>query len=160
MMSESRARGLYFEEFAIGQEMESPARTVTEADIVLFAGLSGDYNQLHTDAEFAKRTPYGQRIAHGLLGLSIASGLAARAGFIEGTAQAFLGLEWKFKGPILIGDTIRLKAKVAKLRPMPSMSGGMVVFAVSVSNQREQVVQHGEWNLLVISGGRACSPSG
>jgi len=159
-MGESRSRGLYFEEFAIGQEMESPARTVTEADIVLFAGLSGDYNQLHTDAEFAKGTPYGQRIAHGLLGLSIASGLAARAGFIEGTAQAFLGLEWKFKGPILIGDTVRLKAKVAKLRPMPSMGGGMVVFAVSVVNQREQVVQQGEWNLLVISGGRACSPGG
>ena len=159
-MHEGRPRGLYFEEFAIGQEMESPARTVTEADVVQFAGLSGDYNQLHTDAEFAKGTPYGQRIAHGLLGLSIASGLAARAGFIEGTAQAFLGLEWKFKGPILIGDTIRLRARVAKLRPMPSMGGGMVVFAVSVVNQREQVVQQGEWSLLVISGGQACSPGG
>lgn len=148
-MDETRARGLYFEEFAIGQKMESPARTVTETDVVQFAGLSGDYNQLHTDAEFAKGTPYGQRIAHGLLGLSIASGLAARAGFIEGTAQAFLGLEWKFKGPIFIGDTIRLRAEVAKLRPMPSMGGGMVVFAVSVLNQREQVVQQGEWSLLV-----------
>jgi len=131
--------------------MESPARTVTEADIVLFAGLSGDYNPLHTDAEFAKGTPYGQRIAHGLLGLAIASGLAARAGFIEGTAQAFLGLEWKFKGPVLIGDTLRIRAEVTKLRAMPSMGGGVVVFAVNVLNQREQVVQQGEWSLLVKS---------
>jgi acyl dehydratase len=150
-MGESRARGLYFEEFAVGQKMESPARTVTEADIVLFAGLSGDYNPLHTDAEFAKGTPYGQRIAHGLLGLAIASGLAARAGFIEGTAQAFLGLEWKFKGPVLIGDTLRIRAEVTKLRAMPSMGGGVVVFAVNVLNQREQVVQQGEWSLLVKS---------
>jgi acyl dehydratase len=150
-MGESRARGLYFEEFAVGQRMESPARTVTEADIVLFAGLSGDYNPLHTDAEFAKGTPYGQRIAHGLLGLAIASGLAARAGFIEGTAQAFLGLEWKFKGPVLIGDTLRIRAEVTKLRAMPSMGGGVVVFAVNVLNQREQVVQQGEWSLLVKS---------
>jgi len=150
-MGESRARGLYFEEFAVGQKMESPARTVSEADIVLFAGLSGDYNPLHTDAEFAKGTPYGQRIAHGLLGLAIASGLAARAGFIEGTAQAFLGLEWKFKGPVLIGDTLRIRAEVTKLRAMPSMGGGVVVFAVNVLNQREQVVQQGEWSLLVKS---------
>jgi len=148
-MSETRSRGLYFEEFAVGQEMGSPARTVTETDIVQFAGLSGDYNQLHTDAEFAQKTPYGQRIAHGLLGLSIASGLAARAGFIEGTAQAFLGLEWKFKGPIFIGDTVRLRVRVAKLRPMPSMGGGMVLFTVNVLNQHDQAVQQGEWSLLV-----------
>ena len=148
-MSEYRSRGLYFREFEIGQEMESPARTVTETDVMLFAGLSGDYNQLHTDVEFAKGTPYGQRIAHGLLGLSVASGLAARAGFIEGTAQAFLGLTWKFKNPIFIGDTIRLRAKVKKLRPMPSMGGGMVVFSVTVLNQRDEKVQQGEWNLLV-----------
>ena len=83
------ARGMYFEEFEIGSEVFSPGRTISEADIVNFAGLSGDYNQLHTDAEFAKGTPFGKRIAHGLLVLSIASGLAARLGFIEGTALAF-----------------------------------------------------------------------
>jgi acyl dehydratase len=142
-------RGLYFEEFAVGQEVESPARTVTEADIVLFAGLSGDYNQLHTDAEFAKGTSFGQRVAHGLLGLAMASGLAARAGFIEGTAQAFLGLEWKFKAPVFIGDTIHLHARTVRTRAMSSMGGGMVVFAVTVRNQRGETVQQGEWTLLV-----------
>ena len=152
-MAEERAHGLYFEEFSPGMELLSPARTVTEADVVLFAGLSGDYNPLHTDAEFAKGTPYGQRIAHGLLGLAIASGLAARAGFIEGTALAFLGLNWKFKGPILIGDTIHLRAKVVKTRPLPSMGGGMVIFEVSVDNQRGETVQRGEWSLLVRSRG-------
>jgi 3-hydroxybutyryl-CoA dehydratase len=149
MMAESGTQGLYFEEFVVGQEIASPARTMTEADIVVFAGLSGDYNPLHTDAEFAKATPYGQRIAHGLLGLAMASGLAARAGFIEGTAQAFMGLNWKFKLPILIGDTIRLRTKVTRLRPMPSMGGGLAVFEVSVCNQRDEVVQEGEWTLLI-----------
>ena len=148
-MSEARARGMYFEEFVLGQEILSPARTVTETDVVQFAGLSGDYNVLHTDAEFAKSTPYGQRIAHGLLGLSIASGLAARAGFIEGTAQAFMGLNWKFKAPIFLGDTIRLLTRVSRLRPMPSMGGGVVVFELTVLNQRDETVQEGEWTLLV-----------
>lgn len=150
-MSEARARGMYFEEFVLGQEILSPARTVTETDVVQFAGLSGDYNVLHTDAEFAKSTPYGQRIAHGLLGLSLASGLAARAGFIEGTAQAFMGLNWKFKAPIFLGDTIRLLTKVSRLRPMPSMGGGLVVFELTVLNQRDETAQEGEWTLLVKS---------
>ena len=150
-MSEARARGMYFEEFVLGQEILSPARTVTETDVVQFAGLSGDYNVLHTDAEFAKSTPYGQRIAHGLLGLSLASGLAARAGFIEGTAQAFMGLNWKFRAPIFLGDTIRLLTRVSRLRPMPSMGGGVVVFELTVLNQRDETAQEGEWTLLVKS---------
>ncbi len=147
----SRPLGRYFEEFALGDEFTSPARTITEADVTLFAGLSGDYNPLHTDAEFAKETPYGQRIAHGLLGLSIASGLAARAGFIEGTALAFMGLSWKFKEPVLFGDTIHITSRVIKVRSLPSMGGGMVVFAVAVINQRNVIAQEGEWTLLVKS---------
>lgn len=150
-MSQDRPRGLYFEEFTLGQEIDSPARTVTEADVMLFAGLSGDYNPLHTDVEYARETPYGERIAHGLLGLSIASGLAARAGFIEGTTLAFTGLEWKFKAPVLFGDTIRLRARVARLRPVARMGGGLVVFEVTVRNQRDETVQQGEWTLLIRS---------
>jgi 3-hydroxybutyryl-CoA dehydratase len=150
-MSDRRVRGLYFEEFAVGDEEETPARTVTEADVVQFAALSGDYNQLHTDAEFAKTTPFGQRIAHGLLGLSIASGLAARAGFIEGTALAFTGLTWKFKKPVLLGDTIRLRTKVSKVRAMPRLGGGIVEFDVRVLNQRDETVQQGEWTMLMKS---------
>jgi len=148
-MAESRPRGLYFEEFVVDQEMDSAARTVTEADVVLYAGLSGDYNPLHTDAEFARQTPHGQRMAHGLLGLSIASGLAGRSGFLEGTALAFIGMTWKFRAPIFLGDTIRLRTKTKKVRPMPSMSGGMVIFDVVLLNQRDERVQQGEWTMLV-----------
>jgi 3-hydroxybutyryl-CoA dehydratase len=143
------SRGLYFQDFEVGQMVESPARTVTEADIVMFAGVSGDYNQLHTDAEFCKSTAFGQRIAHGLLGLSMASGLAARCGFIEGTAEAFIGLEWKFKAPVFIGDTIRLSAEITRTRAVASMGGGMVVMAVRLLNQHDKTVQQGEWTMLM-----------
>ena len=149
-MGQARPKGLYFEEFTVGQEVESATRTITEADVVLFAGLTGDYNLIHTDAEFAKSTPVGQRVAHGLLGLSIASGLATRIGFMEGTILAFLGLTWKFKGTILFGDTIRMRGKVTKTRALASMGGGMVVLEISVLNQQDKVVQEGEWSLLVM----------
>lgn len=150
-MSEKLTRGLYFEELEEGLEMVSPGRTVTETDVVLFAGLSGDYNQLHTDAEYAGATRFGQRIAHGLLGLSIASGLAGRLGFIEGTALAFMGLEWKFKAPILIGDTIAIAARIRRRRPMPRLGGGLVFVGLTLRNQRGETVQEGEWTVLVRS---------
>jgi len=144
-------QGYYFEEINVGLEIVSPGRTVTESDVVMFAGLSGDYESLHTDAEYAKGTPYGERIAHGLLGLSIASGLAARTGALEGTVLAFTGLSWKFKAPVKIGDTVRLRAHVTKARPLPRMGGGLIVLAVEVLNQRDQIVQSGEWTLLMKS---------
>lgn len=144
-------RGMYFEEFEIGSEVFSPGRTISEADIVNFAGLSGDYNQLHTDAEFAKGTPFGKRIAHGLLVLSIASGLAARLGFIEGTALAFRELSWKFSQPVFIGDTVYFKARCKELKPMPRLGGGLVIFDVWMLNQDEKIVQKGEWQVLMAS---------
>src|SRR5574341_2437883 len=95
----------YFDEIELGEEYESPGRTVTEADIVIFAGLSGDYNVLHTDAEYMKASIFGERIAHGLLGLGIQQGLAARGE--PAAAHGLLsGLTWRFKGPIKIGDTV------------------------------------------------------
>jgi len=142
------ARGLYFEEFEVGAAYTSPGRTVTETDVVAFAALSGDYNQLHTDAEFAKSTFFGARIAHGLLGLSVASGLGSRMGFLEGTALAFLSLTWKFSKPIFIGDTIALQAKVAKKRAV-SGEAGIVVFDCALLNQRDEVTQQGEWTVMV-----------
>ncbi|HEY68364.1 MAG TPA: dehydratase [Thermoflexia bacterium] len=147
----NRPRGRYFEEFEIGDTVETAARTITETDVVLFAGLSGDYNPLHTDAEFAKGTLFGERVAHGLLGLSIASGLASRLGFVEGTAQAFTALEWKFRGPIRIGDTIRVQAKVRQKKEMPRLGGGFVVFDVAILNQRGETVQKGTWTVLIKS---------
>ena len=150
-MSTPAVRGRYFEDFTLGQTLTSPARTVTEADIIAFAALSGDWNAIHTDAEYAAATPYGQRIAHGLLGLSIASGLAVRSGLIEANVRAFTGLEWKFRAPVYIGDTIALHVEVVRLRSMPSMACGMVVLKVRVTNQRQEAVQEGEWTLLMDS---------
>ena len=142
-------RGRYFEDFEVGYEVVSPGRTITETDVVAFAGVSGDYNQLHTDVEFAKGTPFGKRIAHGLLGLAVASGLASRLGFVEGTAEAFLNLEWKFKKPIFIGDTIAVRARVTRTKAMRRLGGGIVVFDMALINQREEVVQKGQWTVLV-----------
>ncbi len=146
-----RPRGRYFEEFEIGYKTETAARTITETDVVLFAGISGDYNQLHTDAEFAKETLFGERVAHGLLGLSIASGLIWRLGLIEGTVQAFTALEWKFRGPIKIGDTIRVRVKVRQKKAMSRLGGGFIVFDVAVLNQRDETVQKGIWKALIKS---------
>jgi len=144
-------RGRYFEEFEIGDGVETAARTITETDVALFAGLSGDYNPLHTDAEFAKGTLFGERIAHGLLGLSIASGLASRLGFVEGTTEAFTALEWKFRAPIKIGDTIHVQAKVRQKKEMPRLGGGFITFDVRLLNQRNETVQKGTWTVLIKS---------
>ena len=144
-------RGLYFEEFNVGDTVSSAARTITEADIVGFAALSGDWNAIHVDAEFAKSQMFGERIAHGLLGLSIASGLAVRLGFIEDTVIAFMGLDWKFRAPIKIGDTIHMRAEVVEKKALPRLGGGMVTLDVAVLNQRNEVTQRGTWKMLVKS---------
>ncbi len=148
-MEQKQPRGLYFEEFEEGLHLESPGRTITETDIVMFAGLSGDYNQMHTDAEYAKGTPFGERVAHGLLGLSVVSGLAAQLGFVEGTVQAFTGLEWKFRAPITIGDTIRAQFTVRQKRALSRLGGGFVILDVVVLNQQGETVQRGKWTVLM-----------
>jgi acyl dehydratase len=146
-----RPPGRYFEDFTVGDKVISHGRTVTEADIVAFAALTGDYNPLHCDAEYAKSTIFGERIAHGLLGLAIAQGLIERLGFIAGTIEAFLGLEWKFRGPIKIGDTIHVEAQVARKKEMPRLGGGIIVLEVAVLNQRDETVQKGQWTALIKS---------
>ncbi len=145
-------RGMYFEEFEVGQKIISVGRTVTENDIVTFAGLSGDYNQIHTDADFSKGTPYGQRIAHGLLGLSIASGLVMRTGVLEGTVLAFREInEWKFSKPTFIGDTLHVEVEVVETKAMPRLGGGTIVIVLNVINQRNETVMKGQWTALVMS---------
>src|ERR687891_2309651 len=126
----------WFEEIEVGEQYESPGRTVTEADIVIFAGLSGDYNVLHTDAEFMKQSIFGERIAHGLLGLAIQAGLFTRATQAYATL-AFAGLRWKFKNPIKIGDTIRLQAKVIAKRETSKPDRGLITLERRVLNQRD-----------------------
>jgi acyl dehydratase len=142
-------RGRYFEELDVGEVVESEGRVITEADILSFASLSGDHNPLHTDAEYAKTTIFGERVAHGLLGLAIASGLAWQTGFMEGTAEAFVVIEWKFRAPILIGDTVRLWVEVSKKREMPHLDGGFVTLTAALRNQRDEVVQKGTWTVLI-----------
>ena len=144
-------KGMCFEDFAIGDTGTSVGRTVTETDIVNFAALSGDWNQIHTDVEYAAGTMYKERIAHGLLVLSIASGLAVRMGFMEGTVQAFMGLDWQFRGPSKIGDTVRVHAEVTELKPMPRLNGGLVTFRMQILNQRDEIVHRGTWSVLMKS---------
>jgi len=144
-------RGMFFEEFEIGQEITTPARTITETDVVNFAGISGDFNALHTDDVFAASTPYERRIAHGMLILAVATGLAARHGFIEGTTLAFREVSWKFSAPVFIGDTLHMTAKVKELKPMPKLDGGLVILNATMVNQAGKAVQRGEWRVLMKS---------
>jgi 3-hydroxybutyryl-CoA dehydratase len=145
-------RGQYFEEFEVGQKIMTVGRTVADSDIFTFAGLSGDFNQIHTDAEFSKHTPFGQRVAHGLLGLSIASGLAMRTGILEGTVIAFREINsWKFIAPIFIGDTIHVEMDVVETKALPRIDGGSVVITLDVKKQSAETVMKGNWTVLVMS---------
>lgn len=144
--------GLYFEEFSVGQKITSVGRTVTEGDIMTFAGLTGDYNQIHTDAAFAAGTQFGQRIAHGLLGLSIAVGLLMRTGVLEGTVLAFREIvEWKFVKPVFIGDTLRVEMEAKELKAMPRIGGGQALVALDVKNQKDETLMRGTLTVLVAS---------
>jgi acyl dehydratase len=135
--------GLYFEEFNVGQKIVTVGRTIAESDIFTFAGLSGDFNQIHTDAE---------RIAHGLLGLAITSGLAMRTGVLEGTVIAFREIsEWKFSKPIFIGDTIHAELTVTETKSLPRLGGGSVTIIFDVKNQKDETAMKGTWVVLVAS---------
>ena len=140
---------LYFEDFELGSEYVTRSRTITEADVVAFAGLSGDFNPLHVDEEFGKASIFGTRIAHGLLGLSIASGLINQLGIGEGTVMAFLGMTWNFKGVIRFGDTITVHQRLAEKRETSKNDRGIIRMAITVLNQYEEVVQDGEHVLIV-----------
>ena len=144
--------GMYFEEFEVGQKMISPGRTVTESDVVGFAGLSGDFNLIHTDAEYSKNSPFGARVAHGLLGLSIASGLALRTGVLEGTVIAFREIVgWKFVKPVFIGDTIHVEMEIIETKAMRRLGGGKVDLNFDVKNQDGETTMKGVWSVLVMS---------
>jgi acyl dehydratase len=140
---------LYFDEPDVGKEWNSPRRTITEADIVMFAALTGDHNPVHTDEEFAKNTVFGGRILHGPAGFAIATGLESRLGIKEGTAIAFLGMTWDLRGPIKIGDTIHVYQRVDSKRETKKPGVGIVNFHVSLRNQRGESVQEGEWKIMM-----------
>jgi len=146
-----KPRGLYFEEFEAGQEIVTAARTVTEADIVNFAGVSGDFNAIHTDAVYAANEGFGQRVAHGLLVQSIAVGLVVQSGVIEGTTLAFRELTTKFSLPVFIGETIHVRATVLETKAFQRLGGGNVIIKYGVINQEGKTVQRGQWVMLIKS---------
>ena len=140
----------YYEDFSVGDEWETPRRTITETDVVNFAALTGDHNPIHTDEEYAKTTIFGGRILHGPAGFAIATGLEFRLGIKEGTAIAFLGMTWDLKCPIKIGDTIRVRERVTSKRETRKSSQGIVNFHVAILNQRDETVQEGEWKIMFV----------
>jgi len=138
---------LYFEEIELGCKQTSVARTITETDIVNFACLTGDFNPLHMDKEFAESSMFGERIAHGLLGLSICSGLQTDG--LEFHIQAFMNLAWTFKRPILIGDTIHATSEVIEKKDARSKQSGIVISERKIWNQHAKVVHQGAFQLMI-----------
>ncbi len=147
-----KTRGLTFDQFNIGEEFTSQARTVTEADVTQFAGLSGDYNPLHTDAEFGKTTPFGERIAHGMLVAAMATGMANWLGVFEGTTISLMEQVIKYKGIVKFGDTVHLELKVAEKKETSKPDRGVVVFETRVLNQEGKAVIEGNWTLMMKRG--------
>jgi len=145
----SNARGLTFDQFELGAKFTSQGRTVTEADVVTFAGLSGDFNPLHTDAEFGKSTPFGQRIAHGMLVVAMATGMAQWTGIFEGTTLALMEQIIRYKGAVKFGDTVHLELEVLEKKETSKPDRGVVRFAARVLNQQDDVVVDCEWVTLM-----------
>ena len=142
-------RGLNFEQFEVGDEFVSQSRTVTEADVVAFAGLSGDFNPLHTDALFASETPFGERIAHGMLIASMATGMSNWTGVFEGTTIALMEQVIRYKGVVKLGDTIHLELSVAAKKETSKSDRGVVTFDTQVINQEGTAVIEGQWVLMM-----------
>jgi acyl dehydratase len=142
--------GMYFEDFQVGDQTVTAARTITEADVVLYAGLSGDYNPIHTDAESARKGPFGQRLAHGPLGFTVMMGLSSRTGQFEGTAIAALGINnYRFLAPIFIGDTVHAAITIAEKRETKNPERGVIVRHFQLINQRGEVTQEGDLPVMV-----------
>ena len=151
-MQSGRRLGYTFADLHVGMAFRSPGRTIGEADLTAFAGLTGDYSELHTSDVYGRNSQFGRRVAHGMLGLAYAHGLMwARTGELRETAIAFLGInEWKFLNPIFVGDTIFVNYRIAELRDSRSRpTQAVATFDVEVVNQDERIVQQGRKALLV-----------
>ena len=147
MTAEIIVASLYFDDFHLGQKFITRGRTVTETDVVNFAGLSWDHNQLHTDREYAAATRFGKRIAHGLLGVMMHAGLSYQ--LTEDSILALLELSWTFKAPIFIGDTIHVEQVVQDLRESSQTDRGILTFDKKIVNQKGEVVQTGRTTLML-----------
>ena len=151
-MADAIRTSLRYADLHLGMTFRSPGRTITDADLMAFSGLTGDYSELHTSDVYAQKSQFGRRVAHGMLGLAYAHGLMwARTGELRETAVAFLGInEWKFVGPIFIGDTIFVNYTSGELRDSKSRpTQAIAVFDVEIVDQDHRVVQKGTKALLV-----------
>jgi acyl dehydratase len=141
---------LYYNDLEVGQVFSTPARTVTETDLVSFAMLTGDWNQIHTDKEFAKGTMYGRPVVHGLFGLVMMTGLLERSGLFSGSAMAMLDVrDWTFKAPIFVGDTLHATIEIVSKRLTSKGDRGIVDRRFSLVNQRGEVAQVGNLGLMI-----------
>jgi len=149
---------LYWEDLKVGDRAVSPGRTVTEADVVNFAGLSGDFNQLHTDVVHAAEQGFGgRRLVYGMLGMAIGSGLYTRTWLGVGTQKymvAMTELTWRFRGPVFIGDTLHTEVEITELRPTSKPERGLVRLKRDIVNQDGAVVQEGA--SVFLQGRRPC----
>ncbi len=140
-------KGKTFPEFKLGDKLVSHSITIGESHITLFAGLSGDFNPLHMNKEFAQKTPFKERIAHGMLTLSIGSGFLGM--LLAGTAIAFMEQGCAFKLPVKINDTIHTELEVAETKPVQKYDGGIVKFNMNIKNQRNETVAEGFATVMV-----------
>lgn len=143
---------LYYDDLQVGDRCISSGRTLTEADIVAFAGLSGDFNSLHMDADFASHTPHGQRIAHGLLVLAVTSGLSTRLPIMKLMEKAIVGLaglECRWFKPTFIGDTLHVVLEITGKEPGKKADRGSVIMKRSAVNQSGDTVMESLWRLVL-----------
>lgn len=147
----NRPIGLFFEDYEVGKSMRTRSRTITEADIVQFGSLTGDFNPVHFDAEYMKNHMFGKRVAHGMLTLSYAMGQAYQLGFMEQTILSFRSMSMKFSQPVYIGDTIHVELTVSETKAAKRLGGGTVTFNIRIVNQEGKAVTKGEWVALIAS---------
>lgn len=141
--------GMRFGEFKVGQKFRTAARTITETDIVMFTGISGDINPLHTDETYAATMTHGTRIAHGALTFAVTTGLVNQSQIILGTTIALLGVEVKWPAPVKAGDTIHVESEVIETRPTKNPGRGIIKMKLLVYNQNDVVVSEQEWSLMI-----------
>lgn len=141
-MAEKTIRGRYFEDFEIGAEFTTPARTITQTDIINFACLSGDFNEVHTNFEYCKSTQFGEPIAHGPMVYAVAAGLQYASGLNDGTLLALLQVDaWRMLGPVKHGDTIHMVTKVISKKASSKPDRGTVTFQRRILKQDDSTVQ-------------------